>query len=273
MAPRLAIPSRPGRQIATVRASNEGSRPVALPGALWMLGTEASSYYSVRGNSFVINRAEARDDGSIVKKHSKKRGSGNPPSLHQPTANDYLSGMWARPELMLTAAGADVMDVEAECLPQRPASTWLVWVPPQPAGMVRWPLVEGQEDQVCGARGESQQVSNVYAADTKSPRRTKMLKFTCRANACGAVNMRPINPHAFQEGTAFAECGKCGVWHLITDHLNLFHQMKGPVFVDRRSTLTDSDLPPSLRLRVVDEDAGWRDIASGCSGPGGPDRS
>ena len=49
--------------------------------------------------------------------------------------------------------------------------------------------------------------------------------FTC--NCCGARNYSRVNPRAFQEGTMAAQCKKCEVWHKITDHLKLFHQV-GP---------------------------------------------
>lgn len=41
------------------------------------------------------------------------------------------------------------------------------------------------------------------------------LRFTCLADGCQAVNVKPISPTSFQSGTLFAQCGKCGKWHLI----------------------------------------------------------
>lgn len=54
------------------------------------------------------------------------------------------------------------------------------------------------------------------------------LRFKCLADGCGTVNVKPINPISFNKGTAFAQCAKCGVYHLITDHLNMFNQARPP---------------------------------------------
>lgn len=67
----------------------------------------------------------------------------------------------------------------------------------------------------------------MFQSDSPSPRRTKMLRFRCVADGCRALNLKPMNPHCFAKGTAFAQCSKCGVWHLIKDNLELFNQLKG----------------------------------------------
>lgn len=41
------------------------------------------------------------------------------------------------------------------------------------------------------------------------------LRFVCMANGCRAVNIKPMNPLAFNKGTAFAQCAGCNKWHLI----------------------------------------------------------
>ncbi|CAI5471367.1 unnamed protein product [Closterium sp. Yama58-4] len=61
-----------------------------------------------------------------------------------------------------------------------------------------------------------------------SPRRTARVDFTC--NKCGSRTRRAINPHAYREGTVFVQCQGCQVFHKLVDHLNLFHEFRGPVF-------------------------------------------
>ena len=56
--------------------------------------------------------------------------------------------------------------------------------------------------------GEVYETSN-----TTSPRRTHKIKFTC--GRCDAVNIKPINPHAWTAGSVFARCGKCNVTHKV----------------------------------------------------------
>ncbi|MEW5303818.1 MAG: hypothetical protein WDW36_006473 [Sanguina aurantia] len=87
---------------------------------------------------------------------------------------------------------------------------------------------------------------DVFVTGSSSPRRTKMIRFKCCANGCGAVNIKPMNPLAFDKGTALAECAKCSVWHLVRDHLGLFSQLKGRLFF-QASTISEADIPESLR--------------------------
>lgn len=63
---------------------------------------------------------------------------------------------------------------------------------------------------------------------SKSPRRRIAVEFTC--NKCGERTTRAINPHAYKEGTVFVQCKGCDVFHKLVDNLNLFHELKGPVF-------------------------------------------
>lgn len=76
---------------------------------------------------------------------------------------------------------------------------------------------------------------------SKNPRRTRKVQFTCQR--CGETTTRPINPKAFASGTVFAQCAGCQIIHKLTDHLNLVHELGGPVFP---SIPADFKMPPGL---------------------------
>jgi hypothetical protein len=85
--------------------------------------------------------------------------------------------------------------------------------------------------------------------NTCSPRRTHKIKFTCLR--CGAINIKPVNPHAWNNGSVFAKCGKCDITHKLTDNLKLFHELSGPVFGPPDAQLyADLDLPPRFKLKL-----------------------
>lgn len=98
---------------------------------------------------------------------------------------------------------------------------------------------------------EDQIESNVYETNnTFSPRRTHKIKFTCRI--CGAINIKPINPYAWEHGSVFAKCGGCSITHKLIDNLKLFHELSGPVFSHPPPEYT---IPDSLKLaRDADHD-------------------
>jgi len=90
---------------------------------------------------------------------------------------------------------------------------------------------------------EDQDVTVYETNNTCSPRRTQKIKFTCRV--CNSINIKPINPHAWQKGSVFARCSGCNITHKLIDNLKLFHELNGPVFP---RPAPDFDIPESLRL-------------------------
>lgn len=53
------------------------------------------------------------------------------------------------------------------------------------------------------------------------------VKFICKR--CGTSSLKAVNPHAWATGTVFARCDGCQVIHKLTDNLELFHEVAGPV--------------------------------------------
>lgn len=63
----------------------------------------------------------------------------------------------------------------------------------------------------------------------RHPRRTARVSFTC--NICSHRNEnRPINPHAWTNGSVFVRCEDCNLVHKLVDNLEIFHEMQGNVF-------------------------------------------
>ncbi|GIM01104.1 hypothetical protein Vretimale_5944 [Volvox reticuliferus] len=52
------------------------------------------------------------------------------------------------------------------------------------------------------------------ALGPEGQRRTKLVLFTC--NKCGGRTARLVNPIAWDKGAVFAQCAKCGVWHVLS---------------------------------------------------------
>lgn len=48
------------------------------------------------------------------------------------------------------------------------------------------------------------------------------VRFTC--NLCGNTYVKPVNPHAWKNGSVFARCDECDVVHKLVDGLKLFHE-------------------------------------------------
>ncbi|EIE27492.1 zf-DNL-domain-containing protein [Coccomyxa subellipsoidea C-169] len=81
----------------------------------------------------------------------------------------------------------------------------------------------------------------------KNPRRTRKVQFTC--NLCGETTTKRVNPHAWENGTVFAECSGCRVKHKLIDNLKLFHELRGPVYP--AAPMNPADIPASLPLRPL----------------------
>ncbi|KAG2496267.1 hypothetical protein HYH03_005500 [Edaphochlamys debaryana] len=267
---RTASSSR--RCFVSVRAhaSSEGpaARPVALPsGTLWLLDSMQDQYYNVRGAAFVIPRVEGREEAAQstravrAKFHRAKslparsvRPAPGPTSLsliqqavaQQPTALTLISDgplvdvdVEAGPG---PAAAAPAAPAAAEAPPATSSCTGIVYVGPSTS-----------------ADAPEEVEGDLFQSSTTSPRRTKMLRFTCLSNGCKAVNIKPISPDSFASGTVFAQCGRCNKWHLIRDHLGLWDQSRRTVYrngkrVPPRPKFSVEQVPEALRPAPEDLD-------------------
>jgi len=94
-----------------------------------------------------------------------------------------------------------------------------------------WTTGSGLEGPSCSIEGagSDERLSDMSTGILQqSPRRRMRVAFTC--NLCGHRTTRAINPHAYTDGTVFVQCGGCSVYHKLVDNLNLFHEMKGPIY-------------------------------------------
>lgn len=53
------------------------------------------------------------------------------------------------------------------------------------------------------------------------------VRYTCKR--CGTTTTKAVNPHAWATGTVFGRCDGCQVIHKLTDNLELFHELSGPL--------------------------------------------
>ena len=53
------------------------------------------------------------------------------------------------------------------------------------------------------------------------------VRYTCKL--CGITTTKAVNPHAWASGTVFGRCDGCQVIHKLTDNLELFHELSGPL--------------------------------------------
>lgn len=83
-----------------------------------------------------------------------------------------------------------------------------------------------------------------------SPRRTGRIQFTC--NVCGTTNTKPINPHAWAEGTVFARCCGCNIVHKLRDNLNLIDEIVYSRDDAAPEHLTPAESPFAYPLVVTD---------------------
>lgn len=144
-----------------------------------------------------------------------------------------------RPATAAAAAAAAAATTTTALVPRSPPAA-------AAAGVGIVPHSSQGGGDVGGLEGEEA----VYESfSNRSPRRGHKIKFTCKR--CGATSIRPINIHAWREGTVFARCGRCHVTHKLIDNLRLFHEMQGPVFDTNTAPLDPATpLPPGLQLRL-----------------------
>jgi len=95
---------------------------------------------------------------------------------------------------------------------------------------------------------------------SKSPRRTKKLRFTC--DRCTRRTEAMVNPHALETGTVFVQCSHCLVHHKLVDNLNLFNDMASPNYIGDSETFYRRGGPDSFKsdlesLYNIDAFGGW----------------
>lgn len=219
---------------------------MALPNnALWLLSYLQDQFYDVRGPTFVIQRVES--EASAVKKPRKRGlvvpsmasgGRSDTMGLIHKVVRNYPGSITQ----LLEGATIDLSDYLEPCSDDEEGSACTIQANTTCTGIVRMeqPI---DENDVNDQGGDEE--FDVFYTNSTSPRRTKMIGFTCKC--CGARNYNSINPQSFLEGTLVAQCKGCERWHKLSDHFGLFHDLQGPLF-SRRPVLTDDDVPPSLRL-------------------------
>ncbi|KAG2442246.1 hypothetical protein HYH02_009730 [Chlamydomonas schloesseri] len=235
-------------------------RPVALPsGTLWLLDSMQDAYYNVRGSHFVIPRVEERETAQestracrakFVRNKSLPAVRRAAPAPGPSSLSLIQQAIAQQPTALTIISDGPLVDVEVDAHEGEQAA-----VAPAPApapnstctGIVHVPSTSTAEEDA----------EETYQTFSSSPRRTKMLRFTCLADGCQAVNVKPISPESFAKGTVFAQCAKCGKWHLIKDHLKLWDQSKRTVY--RRGKrmpppLTLEEVPQALRPAIEDLD-------------------
>lgn len=148
---------------------------------------------------------------------------------------------------------AEVLPAAASDDPAGPAALppWTTALVTRPASAATGIVPSGHQafDAGAGAGGAEEEHDVYESFNSFSPRRQHKIKFTCKR--CGATSIRPINIHAWREGSVFARCGRCHVTHKLIDNLRLFHEMAGPVFDTPAPPLDPSvQLPPGLRLNL-----------------------
>lgn len=230
----------------SVKAESEHARSIPLKGndgnqAFWLLDPLQDRYFNVHGTDFIIQRPE-----TFAKIFPKLRLR----KLHQRNLQIQVV-----PSQQHQCTALIKADAPAHAVP-------VVFVGQEPVVDMTQLLQEVQVDQLalgmvpCSQPGlihvpepmdQEESTQEVYVGSTSSPRRTKMIGFTCLR--CNARSYKPINPLAFTGGTLVVQCGKCERWHKIKDNLHLFHDFTGELFF-RPSPITEADVPEALRMPV-----------------------
>mmetsp|Transcript_11515 Transcript_11515/g.24681 ORF Transcript_11515/g.24681 Transcript_11515/m.24681 type:complete len:280 (+) Transcript_11515:147-986(+) len=238
----------------------EPARHVPLPGnAFWILDPLQDRYFNVHGGGFIIQRTEAaatsfpklrlrklhqRQKFTQLQPYQRKESPGaliKQAALEQPSLPVLYDG---QPVFDLTDVLQEAEEPHADEVSSHAAPA--TYPPSTCTGIVPVPQDNAEEEQE----------PNIYVTSSTSPRRTKMIGFTC--HRCGARSHNAVNPRSFTEGTLVAQCGKCRAWHKIRDHFKLFHDMTGEVFV-RPAPIDQEDIPPSLRMPL--DPFYWQDQA------------
>uniref|UniRef100_A0A7S0X048 DNL-type domain-containing protein n=1 Tax=Chlamydomonas leiostraca TaxID=1034604 RepID=A0A7S0X048_9CHLO len=243
-APSKLTTSRVVRALASANECEpEVARAVPLPsGGLWLLDYLQNQFYDVRGDSFVVKRAESEVEGAAPRSRRVRSIVPN----KQEVLGMIHKAVWHHPERIMLegptvdaeAQSVDITDCLEVVTDEEQAEASRTITPNTTCtGIIMVPQADAEEE-----RGE---IEEIYVTNSTSPRRTKMVGFTCQR--CGARNMSAINPNSFLSGTLVAQCAKCEVWHKLSDHLGLFHELKGPVFGRAKGPISMADIPPSLR--------------------------
>lgn len=199
------------------------------------------------GNGFVISREEratgTRAPGLVVYKHG---GQLAVRPVSEP--GDIVTVEWQEVALAAVAEPGEMKLVPFGTTMDAPSAVTIAPQDGSMMGMVLSAAVRPRPEPTLPMGDQP-----VYETfNTSSPRRTRKIQFKCLL--CGAVNIKPINPHAWAEGSVFAKCGKCDITHKLKDNLKLFHELSGPVFsyVDKER-YQNLDLPERFRLKDEDE--------------------
>lgn len=220
---------------------------VLLPGAVWILDKEQHNKLPVYGAGFVIKRQgvpSCNTFGLVLRRgvytdlqvmsreESLQLTLGN--VVRQSACLEHSLQICKQPHLAHVGGFLPSPRLAVLQLLPAPTTVQIACDRFQPAGVrlsVDTPPKEMEDE--------------LYVSVSSSPRRTSRVKFKC--DRCGATNIKPINPHAWHEGTIFAKCGKCSVTHKLIDNLHLFHELSGPIFPG--AARGEFDVPNKLQLK------------------------
>mmetsp|Transcript_156 Transcript_156/g.399 ORF Transcript_156/g.399 Transcript_156/m.399 type:complete len:258 (-) Transcript_156:585-1358(-) len=137
--------------------------------------------------------------------------------------------------------------------------------PSKKGGIQRMSPSTGMEIVLHAARneGEIPAAPEDDSLPSRSPRRTKKLRFTC--NKCNEKTEAMVNPHALKTGTVFVQCSHCLIHHNVVDNLNLFNDMAGPQYQGDSTFYRRQGGPKGPKTRQADleslynmmGDGGW----------------
>lgn len=122
-------------------------------------------------------------------------------------------------------------------------------------------VVEGPEADVANPAAGSECLAIVprdanrqEREENAHPRRTSRVRFTC--DRCRTVNVKAVNPHAWQCGAVLCRCEGCNAVHLLRDQKGVFDALRRPKRPQR-----GQELPVELIGRLdpsILRDPSWR---------------
>ncbi|BDA48650.1 probable mitochondrial protein import protein ZIM17 at C-terminar half [Coccomyxa sp. Obi] len=199
-----------------------------MPNGVFWLDKSAHKHDVVYGQNFVLQRPRRGGPGLVIYPRVsglKKQEDAQPLAMQRPQR---------RPSSLPTPYEEGFLDITDYRFMEEVEDPDSDELGPECTGIVLHSLFGGADQ-------EEPQPPN------RNPRRTRKVQFTC--NLCGETTTKRVNPHAWENGTVFAECSGCKVKHKLIDNLKLFHELRGPVYP--APPMNPADIPASLPIRPL----------------------